>query len=546
MKKTFEQHKMLFIWLLFLVMSVVIIYITDLANGHIWSYLDLDTDGRFHVLRIEGLYQSLRHGQLFPIVNMSFMNGFGYIANIFYADLWLYPAAILRLIGLTTAQTFVTYYVMLNFATFLIAFYTYRYVSHNDAKNLLFSFVYTLNAYRIFDMVRRFDVGETLTLTFLPIIILGVYEIFYADAGKWKFLAFGMTMVIYAHALSPILIGIFIFFVILFRIKTLIKEPQRIVKLIYAVLLAGVLSLAYFLPMFEQLHRTKFKLTSPLVDVAQRSNSFKDVLTWSFTNNLYQEGIGLVCIVVALAIPFIIWIEKNPAVRDFAIIGEIFLVMTTNFFPWKILENTPLKIIQFPWRLNMLITILFSIFLVADPLHLFEKRKWQFVFVGLVVLLTLVSEANLIRSYPNEYDTYASFNHLDSYSIGSGEEYLPKEASLAELRLAPHVPVVKSGTVKITEFEQDGSRLTLNFTNAKEAKVSLPIIGYYGYSSKKSLGNVSALKMNLKTGLGQVTLNGQGVVRVEYVQTWIQKCSRIVSISSLLILFFTFYFRKKE
>lgn len=546
MKKTFEQHKMLFIWLLFLVMSVIIIYITDLANGHIWSYLDVDTDGRFHVLRIEGLYQALKHGQFFPTVNMSFMNGFGYIANIFYADLWLYPAAILRLIGLTTSQAFVTYYVMLNFATFLIAFYTYRYVSHNDIKSLLFSFVYTLSAYRIFDMVRRFDVGETLTLTFLPIVILGVYELFYADADKWKFLALGMTMVIYAHALSPILIGIFIFFVILFRIKTLIKEPQRIVKLIYAGLTAAVLSLAYFLPMFEQLHQTKFKLTSPLVDVAQRSNSFKDILTWSFTNNLYQEGIGLICIVVALAIPFIIWIEKNPAVRDFAIIGEIFLVMTTNFFPWKILENTPLKIIQFPWRLNMLITILFSIFLVADPLHLFEKRKWQFVFVGLVVLLTLVSEANLIRSYPNEYDTYTSFNHLDSYSIGSGEEYLPKETSLAELRLTPHVPVIKDGTAKITEFAQEGSQLKFNFTNAKEAKVSLPIIGYYGYSSKKSLGNVSALKMNLGTGLGQVTLNGQGVVRVEYVQTWIQKCSRIVSISSLLILFVTFYFRKKE
>lgn len=546
MKKTFEQHKMLFIWLLFLSMSVIIIYITDLANGHIWSYLDLDTDERFHVLRIEGLYQALKHGQFFPTVNMSFMNGFGYIANIFYADLWLYPAAILRLIGLTTAQAFVTYYVMLNLATFLIAFYTYRYVSHNATKSLLFSFVYTLSAYRIFDMVRRFDVGETLTLIFLPIVILGVYEIFYADAGKWKFLAFGMTMIIYAHALSPILIGIFIFFVILFRIKVLIKEPQRIVKLIYSGLTAGVLSLAYFLPMFEQLHQTKFKLTSPLIDIAQRSNSFKDVLVWSFTNNLYQEGIGLICIVVALTIPFVIWKEKNPAIRDFAIIGEIFLLMTTKFFPWKVLENTPLKIIQFPWRLNMLITILFSVFLVADPLHLFEKRKWQFILIGLVVLITLVSESNLIKSYPNEYDTYTSFNHLDSYSIGSGEEYLPKETSLAKLRLAPHVPVVKSGTVKITEFEQKGSRLTFNFTNAKEAKVSLPIIGYYGYSSKKSLGNVSALKMNLKTGLGQVTLNGQGIVRVEYVQTWIQKCSRIISISSLLILLITFCIRKKE
>jgi Bacterial membrane protein YfhO. len=546
MKKFFEQHKMISIWVLFLIMSVVIIYTTDLKNGHIWSYLDIDTDGRFHVLRIEGLYQALKQGQLFPVVNMAFMGGFGYISNVFYADLWLYPAAILRLIGLTTAQAFVTYYVILNFATFLIAFYAYRYVSHNDGKGLLFSFIYTLSAYRIFDMVRRFDIGETLTLTFLPIVILGIYEIFYDDSSKWYFLTLGMVMVIYAHALSPILIGMLIFCVILFRIKTLIREPRRILRLVYSGLLAGVFSLAYFLPMFEQLNQTKFKLTSPLVDVAQRSNSLKDIFTWSFNNDLYQEGIGLVLIIVAIAIPFVVWKVKNPAVRDFAIIGEIFLIMTSKLFPWGMLENTPLKIIQFPWRLNMLVTILFSIFLAADPLHLFAKKQLKVILVGFILVLTLNSELLLVRNYPHEYDTYTSFNHLDSYSIGSGEEYLPKQASLKKLEGMAHVPTVAKGSVEITGFKQNGSKISFNFNDANDARINLPIIGYYGYSSKNSLGNVSALKMDRQTGLGQVTLNGKGTVRVDYYQTWIQKSSRIISISSLLIFFLTFYSKKKR
>jgi hypothetical protein len=107
-------------------------------------------------------------------------------------------------------------------------------------------------------------------------------------------------------------------------------------------------------------------------------------------------------------------------------------------------------------------------------------------------------------------------------------------------------PLLQKGSVEITGFKQNGSKISFNFNDANDARINLPIIGYYGYSSKNSLGNVSALKMDRQTGLGQVTLNGKGTVRVDYYQTWIQKSSRIISISSLLIFFLTFYSKKKE
>src|SRR5699024_8186739 len=304
------------------------------------------------VMRMQGLYEDIKVGNFFPVVNMSFLGGFGYISNVFYSNLWLYPVAFLRLLGMTTVQAFISFYILINFVTFVISFSCFYKASKKFDKSLVFSFVYTLSIYRIFDMVRRFDIGEVLTLTFLPIVILGIYEIFYADNSKWWYLTIGMTAVIYSHALSPILIAIFIFLVVVFRIKTLIKEPKRILTLIYSGLSSILLSLGYFLPIYEQLKHTQFKLTNaPLIYVSQGSMQVPELIKLSLRNDLFKQNIGLLMLLIAVVIPVMVW-KKTPVVRDFAIIGEILLLMTTNIFPWKLFIHTPLNMIQFPWRFN--------------------------------------------------------------------------------------------------------------------------------------------------------------------------------------------------
>ena len=69
-------------------------------------------------MRMQGLYEAIKHGDFFPVVNMSFLGGFGYISNIFYSNLWLYPVAFLRLLGMTTVQAFISFYVLGNYGNF--------------------------------------------------------------------------------------------------------------------------------------------------------------------------------------------------------------------------------------------------------------------------------------------------------------------------------------------------------------------------------------------------------------------------------------------
>lgn len=548
MKKLIVQHKFWFTTLLFLIASVISIYITGMICGHIWTFLGMYNDGRFHVMRMEGLYEAIKHGNNFPIVNMSFLGGFGYISNVFYSNLWLYPVAWLRLAGLSMADAFVIYYILLTFITFWTSFGAFYHVSHRYDKSLLFSFIYTLSTYRLFDMVRRFDIGETLTLVFLPIVLLGIYEIFYGDQKQWLFLTAGMVAVIYSHALSPILIVIFMLWVILFRLKTLLKEPTRIRSLIYAGFTSLMLTLAYFLPIYEQTKHTQFKLSNPSIHISQTGMALKDLVNWSVHNDFYVQNIGILMLLIAVLIPFTIWKVKNAAVRDFAIIGEILLFMTTKYFPWKVFENTPLKMIQFPWRLNMLIMILFAVFLASDAGNWFNSGWKISLMMALTLGLVMVSEVQLIQNHPDEYSSYTAFDDLDTDSIGGGEEYLPKNASMDELLKTPHHPVVMSGSAEIKHFQQNQSQVTFQFKNAQAAKVSIPVIAYYGYSDMKSTGDVSKLTMDTKNnGLGLVKLNGTGTVRVNYYPTFIQKISTLISIISLMILIvFRFKIRKKE
>ncbi len=536
MKKILLRYKFPLTLILFLVISILSIYLTGL-DGHIWSFLEMGNDGRFHVMRMQGLYESIKHGNFFPIVNMSFLDGFGYIANVFYSNLWLYPVAFLRLLGLTTVQAFICFYILINFVTFVISFVSYYIASQKFGKSLVFSFVYTLSFYRIFDMVRRFDIGEVLTLTFLPIVVLGVYEIFYGNNNKWWYLTIGMTAVIYSHALSPILIAIFILLVILFRLKILIKEPKRILTLIYSGLTSLLLSLGYFLPMYEQLKHTQFKLTNaPLIYVSQGSMRVHELVKFSLKNDLFEQNIGILMLLMALAIPIIIW-KATPAIRDFGIIGEILLLMTTDIFPWKLFIHTPLNMIQFPWRFNMLVTILFAIVLASDPWKLLNSFWKKGVIISLTILMIFLAEFSLVTNHPAQDDSYAAFNNLDVYSIGAGQEYLPKDASLKQLRQTKHVPEVKSGAVKIKNFQQKDSAIKFDFNATESSKIDLPIIGYYGYSSNSSTGQVSAIKMDqTNNGLAQVKVCGKGILRVNYQKTPIQKISKAISLISFLIM----------
>jgi len=530
--------------LLFLVVSFLVIYQTELSQGKIWSYMG-SSDDRFHMMRVEGLYQSILRHQFFPLINMSFMGGFGYIINAFYSDFALYPAAFLRLLGLTSAQTLIGYYLFLNFLTFVVSFLCFYKLKKQYWNSLVFSFVYTLSTYRLHDMLFRHDFGGIVAFVFLPIVLLGIYEIFYGQREKWLYLTFGMTGIIYAHALSPIMIAILIITVACCQIPELKVNPKRLLSLLWAVLCTMLLTVAYFWPMIEQLHHTKFMLTAAQGMLPAGASDLGDIAIWSLNNTIGQPNIGVVLFLAAAIIIVSATKIENRAVRHFSIIGVVMLICSSKVFPWILFNKTLLRVIQYPWRFDAIISILLAVFVAVDPMKLFKKNFSKGLLVFLVFLLSISAGYRLVNGSPMQLNTADEYNKLETFSIGSGQKYLPVGTSVSSLQRTAHKPKIRSGKAKISNFRQYGTRLSFNFKDAKHAKVDLPIIAYYGFQSTQSKGRVSSLRVDKNhNNLAQVTINGKGKVVVDYFETTTQKVARRTSFLSLLIIIAVIFINK--
>ena len=543
-KSTKKITIIVFTILLFLLVSFLALYQTQFYHGKIWTYLGT-SDDRFHMMRIEGLYHSLQRHQFFPFVNMSFMDGFGYIVNIFYSDLLLYPAAFLRLMGFSSAQTLMGYYLFVNFLTFGISFLCFYKVSQKYLNSLVFSFVYTLSTYRLHNLLFRHDLGEVGAFIFLPIAMLGIYEIFYGNRKNWWYLAFGMTAIIYSHAISPILVAILIVIIGLCQYKEVKKHPKRLLSLGWAALCSLLLSAAYFLPMIEQLRHTKFVLTQSKGILPKGATSFFDMSKWSLNNGLGEPNIGIVLFIAAIVIVLSFTKIKNKAVKDFALIGVILLLCSTKVFPWVILNHTPFKVIQYPWRFDMLITLLLAIVVASDPLKLFNSKLAKSGLIVFTLLFAISASYRLVQGSSLQFVDQSEYNQLEPFSIGAGQEYLPQGTSLSDLQRTPHKPQIMAGKAKISHFKQYGTRLSFSFKNAKHAKVDIPIIAYYGFQSTQSEGKVSNLRVDkTNNNLAQVTVNGSGKVVIDYFETMTQKVARRISFLSLLIMIAIIFINK--
>ena len=68
-------------------------------------------DMTFHILRIESVYHAIKTGQGFPAyIYDKLLEGYGYGAGIFYPDILLLPAILLRFMGLSPAGAMKGYF----------------------------------------------------------------------------------------------------------------------------------------------------------------------------------------------------------------------------------------------------------------------------------------------------------------------------------------------------------------------------------------------------------------------------------------------------
>ncbi|WP_207694331.1 hypothetical protein DOK67_0000915 [Enterococcus sp. DIV0212c] len=539
MKSWISQHSRLLIFLSFFILSVLSLYIIYLQNNHIM----IGDDYHFHQNRIEGLALSLKEGILLPKVSYFFIGGYGYASSLFYPDFYLYFPAILRAAGFSLATSFIIFAIGINLSTFILTYVSGRYMELSRVKSYLFSLLYTLSIYRLQDFFNREAIGELLAMGFFPLVLASVYLLKNGQEKKWPLLAFAMTGIGLAHFISLEIVSIFIGMYILLNLKRFLKK-EIIIGILKAAGVTILLLAFYLVPVFEQMSHVTFQVTSnPLTLISDRSYSLSELLANSFKNSVFHASsanIGVILLVGLVVYTGMLFKRDTPN-RELIILALLFMFMTTDLFPWHLFDQTPLNTIQFPWRFLSLVTMLVAYLVANDDLGLFKKFPSSQVILAIVLLLGVgLYEKESIDTEGKRVLSHHEYDQTNSYYIGAGHEYLPKEVAYSTIKKNKKRKVVyDADEVEVTKVKMSFDSVAFDYhtKDAQKTTVTIPFIYYYGYQAKivdNGDEKIIPASLNKQNGLVDIELSGKGRVAVSYQSTWAQKISLGLSVSTLL------------
>lgn len=540
MKLWVDKHSRILIIFSFILLSFLSLYIVYFRNGNIL----IGDDYHFHQNRIEGLALSLQHGLFLPKVSYFFIGGYGYASSLFYPDFYLYFPAILRASGVSLASSFIVFAIAINLGTFVITYLSGRWMTLSKSKSYLFSLLYTLSIYRLQDFLNRQAIGELLAMSFFPLVLVSLHYLKNGDNKKWPILTLAMTGIGLAHFISLEIISIFIACYILLNAKIFFKK-QPIIAILKAAGLTILLLAFYLLPVFEQMAHVTFQVTSnPLTMISDRSYSIGELFVNSFKNSVFHASsanIGIT-LLIGLIVYAISLVKGSSANRDLIILSLFFMFMTTNLFPWQLFNQTPLNTIQFPWRFLSVVTLLLAYLVANDDIGFFRKFPGSKLFLVVVILLgVVIYEAESLSTEGKRILSHQKYDQTNSYYIGAGHEYLPKEANYSIIKKNKTRKVVyDSNEIEVANVNLNFNSVTFDYKvkDSEKSTVTIPFIYYYGYQAKITEENNEAqikTSLNTKNGLVDVNLKGQGKAVIYYQTTLVQMLSLALSLLTLLL-----------
>lgn len=390
---------------IFLLFGVGILASIPLFN----NYMIIGHDTDFHLARINGIYEGLKTGQ-FPVrVNPLQLEGYGYLSGILYPQLFFYIPAILKFFNISTMLGMKLLIFLVNMGTVFFTYYCVRGICRNNRVALLAAILYTLNPYRLINFYVRGAVGEGLAMAFLPLIILGTYEILWGKHKKWWLLLVGMTGVISSHVLSVeiyaalILIEMIIWFFSRER-DQFINRMTAMCKATVGTILINMYFLGPLLRFSKENLRCFSLPNAPEELLLDFMKIFEPFFKWSGK----AESLGikdsmsmtLGAVVLAGMILFcsrmLINKERNHLTKvgkHCLLFGSLFLLVTLWMAPWKVLLNIKkiegvLRTLQFPWRF-LGISALFLSIVTAIAIVEWESIQKDTKWLGPVLLLAV-------------------------------------------------------------------------------------------------------------------------------------------------------------
>ena len=528
------------------------------------SFLAIEHDTFFHVSRIEQYARALQHGQILPAIYPYENGGFGYGSPLFYSDIFLLLPAILHNLGLVLVDS---YKLTVFLASFFSGITMYMLASKFTSKSsirLLAVAAYLFSNYHITDIYVRGALGEVFALVGIPLILSGLYEIFETNQ-KYSFsYLIGLVITVLSHNLSFLLCFILVIIICIIYLPKCSFDRYKL--LVSESMLACLLTAFYTFPMIEQLKSQKFYLNYYASSSALENHAmafwqfFANQTVFGLSGNQYKASnamvvnIGLFLSIAPISYLFLAKKEKQPFITSMLVLGWICMLLPAQIFPWKYMSFV--RVLQFPWRLNMLALPLLCVPAVIGIENLTHKLKYV-----PICLLLLLSLEGIYHLYPATKRTFIMPHNTTWQEVTSGkliDPYYSAQYMRVELAGGDYLPYPSPDFRSYTKTIQTTSAETVTtgewidygryrFTITNPQTIVLPITYYKGYIIN-NIDTAEVLETTLsKNGLVSVTIPSAGTYVCEYQSTNIRIVSIWISILTCMIsIGYIIYHRRKK
>lgn len=552
----------------FAMITIFMIY-PKIKTGNI----EVRSDWSFHGQRAEQIFLNLKRGNFLTFIATDAFQHTGVGNFLFYPNVFLYPWAVLRLF-FKPVTAFYCWYGLIMLMTFIIAYFSMKAFSKRRIAAMVFSLSYTLGSYHLCLSTAVF--GEFIAASFLPLAFWAFYEVLFRDNSKWPWLGIGMSLIIYSHVLSVFITSEIMFAIFIMKLIFDKVSKKRFLSLSKAVGISVLLTLFITIPYLTDFIGKNVTSAQPGIIIV---NTLMNVLETSFNNSVSTSGIGLVLILTAVFGS--IWILKSHSKTLTAIyvLGISLIIVSTGSFPWNVLSDTPLGMIQLTFRYLSYASMFLSVILGLSVNDLYESETFDTTFKrGMVPVLTICifmlsyvgfhhDSLNALKNSQSQFlkntDTFnqlpgrtfvnnSNYDYLLNYPVEYGElDYYPKKARRStgnvsynetNLSIINNIAVVGRKKIHVSPL-CESNKMTYKIHTRKQADVDLPALRYKG--SYAELNGKRTTLINSARGTIKVrTKKGINTITVGYSPSKLYYVGIIISVMTWISLLVLAFYRK--
>jgi hypothetical protein len=446
-------------------------------------------------------------------LNPTAVNGYGYIDPVMYPPLFLYIPAFLRLCGVSMLTAYQLFIFIINLATAVIAYRCTLRLCKDRSTALIMSAAYTLALYRLINIFTRAALGELLAMAFLPLVILGMYAVFFGDEREYKWLVIGMTGVLNSNIPMLEITAVLCLIFALASVRQL-RQGARLSALAGSVSFVTLLNAWVIYPLATVAAsglRVIGSTPNPANDAVYPAELFTTFDTATgLSGSLFSAYTGMPLSVGGiLGVGALLWlfgryILKKPFPSESERLEKIAagscalaaaaLFFASTLFPWTAVGKIPylgdfLGVVQFPWRYLGAATPLLCIAFALGLHRLAGDRFNRKIVVFAGVAAVMLAASPYIDHYMQDENQWALLsNKFASININylGGEEYYRQGTNREALSTRPPTVTSSSEQLKVFHYARRYTSLSFDYSASEPpagAYLEAPLYYYDGYGA---------------------------------------------------------------